>query len=110
MNENATNDEELMKVMGLNAGMVEGYSQVSLEPVGFRYEENWGWADTWCARHRAYSHRMGEWIVVDGRRVVVQKGRPKSKKELLLKWREMQSEAEAAARCWKYEQENERYS
>lgn len=53
MNENATNDEELMKVMGLNAGMVEGYSQVSLEPVGFRYEENWGWADTWCARHRA---------------------------------------------------------
>ena len=37
------------------------------------------------------------WVVVDGRRVVVQKGRPKSKKALLLKWREMQSEAEAAA-------------
>lgn len=109
MNENATSDEELMKVMGLNECMLEGYSHVSLEPVGFRYEENWGWADTWCARHRAYSHPMGEWIVVDGRRVVVQKGRPKSKKALLLKWRKMQSEAENARRCWNYEQENERH-
>jgi ABC-type proline/glycine betaine transport system ATPase subunit len=35
MNENATNDEELMKVMGLNAGMVEGIRKFPWNRLGF---------------------------------------------------------------------------
>lgn len=103
MNENSTNDEEMMRLMGLNPGLVEDYSQVSLEPVGFRYEDDWGWADTWRAKHRAYSNEMGKWVVVEGRRIVVQKGRPKSTKALLLKWRELQIEEEVAARNEEWE-------
>ncbi|HFF3781899.1 TPA: hypothetical protein ACGCF2_000368 [Stenotrophomonas maltophilia] len=73
-NNTFTAEESVMIDLGLNPGLVENYSEVSLEPVSFEKEEGFSWGSRWIAVHEAHCHNDNR-LMADGR-VCCHKGQP----------------------------------
>ena len=50
-----TESNEVMIGLGVNPGMVSGYSKLSVEPVSFTKSAQLGWGDEWTADHSAFT-------------------------------------------------------
>ncbi|HDS1834178.1 TPA: hypothetical protein QEM98_000261 [Stenotrophomonas maltophilia] len=90
-NNTFTAEESVMIDLGLSPGLVENYSEVSLEPVSFEKEEGFSWGSRWIAVHEAHCHNDNR-LMADGREFVVTKANP-TFKTLLNAWREEQQRA-----------------
>ncbi|OBU63201.1 hypothetical protein [Stenotrophomonas maltophilia] len=90
-NNTFTAEEFVMIDLGLNPGLVETYSEVSLEPVSFEKEEGFSWGSRWTAIHDARYHN-GNKLMAGGREFIVTKANP-TFKTLLNGWREEQQKA-----------------
>jgi len=86
-----TNDDAIIRSLGINPSNATNYSDVSLEPVSFTHVESLGWGDVYQAVHSVTwdlwkDSERGQ-ITVDGLTVNVAKGEPEEFEDLLFKWR-----------------------
>lgn len=72
MNVKYTESMEVMIGLGVNPGMVSGYSKLSLEPVSFTRSDRLGWGDEWTADHSAFANIWpAKEVSVDGLSITV---------------------------------------
>ena len=86
-----TNSKQEMASLGINPTLLDGYSEVSREPLSFKHEGSLGWGDVYRASHAATWNLWGETeqghIRVDGHAVTVANDEPHEFEDLLYKWR-----------------------
>ena len=87
-----TNDQAIMKQLGINACQVHEYSNVSMEPTEFTPTNDLGWGQEWQAEHSATwdlwaNSERGE-IKVEGHSQTIAHGKPDDFQSLLNNWRE----------------------
>ena len=89
---NITNDQAIMKQLGINPGQVHEYSNVSVEPTKFTPTNDLGWGQEWQAEHSAtwdlWANSERGNIMVEGHSQTIAQGKPDDFQSLLNNWRE----------------------